>query len=151
MIEALLSINRWVWLTSGDRVSVVLMKRVARFEKSGWLSVSMEFSPPIALDVTNHGRRKGQMSMEPGTTFQRVRRYSSKSVPLAPNTVVGVRCESCLLIVEWHQIWYHRRMDAAVLLQEARRRSGLSRRKLAHLGGTSASTLSAYELGATVP
>ena len=42
-------------------------------------------------------------------------------------------------------------MDAAVLLQEARRRRGLSRRKLAQLGGTSASTLSAYESGASVP
>ncbi len=42
-------------------------------------------------------------------------------------------------------------MDAAVLLQEARRRSGLSRRQLAKLGGTSASTLSAYESGASVP
>jgi transcriptional regulator with XRE-family HTH domain len=38
-----------------------------------------------------------------------------------------------------------------VLLQEARRRSGLSRRKLAQLGGTSASTLSAYESGASTP
>jgi transcriptional regulator with XRE-family HTH domain len=42
-------------------------------------------------------------------------------------------------------------MDAAVLLQEARRRSGLSRRQLAQRGGTSASTLSAYESGASVP
>jgi len=42
-------------------------------------------------------------------------------------------------------------MDAAVLLREARRRSGLSRRKLALRGGTSASTLSAYESGASVP
>ena len=42
-------------------------------------------------------------------------------------------------------------MNAAVLLQEARRRSGLSRRQLAQLGGTSASTLSAYESGASVP
>ena len=42
-------------------------------------------------------------------------------------------------------------MDAGVLLQEARRRSGLSRRKLAERGGTSASTLSAYESGASVP
>jgi transcriptional regulator with XRE-family HTH domain len=42
-------------------------------------------------------------------------------------------------------------MDAAVLLQEARRRSGLSRRRLAQRGGTSASTLSAYESGASVP
>jgi transcriptional regulator with XRE-family HTH domain len=42
-------------------------------------------------------------------------------------------------------------MDAAVLLQEARRRSGLSRRKLALRGGTSPSTLSAYESGASVP
>lgn len=42
-------------------------------------------------------------------------------------------------------------MDAAVLLQEARRRSGLSRRKLAQRGGTSASTLSAYESGTSVP
>jgi len=42
-------------------------------------------------------------------------------------------------------------MDAAVLLQEARRRSGLSRRKLAQRGGTSPSTLSAYESGASVP
>lgn len=38
-----------------------------------------------------------------------------------------------------------------MLLQEARRRSGLSRRRLAQLGGTSASTLSAYESGASVP
>lgn len=42
-------------------------------------------------------------------------------------------------------------MDAAVLLQEARRRSGLSRRKLARRGGTSASTLTAYESGVSVP
>jgi transcriptional regulator with XRE-family HTH domain len=42
-------------------------------------------------------------------------------------------------------------VDAAVLLQEARRRSGLSRRALAERGGTSASTLSAYESGASVP
>jgi transcriptional regulator with XRE-family HTH domain len=42
-------------------------------------------------------------------------------------------------------------VDAAVLLQEARRRSGLSRRQLAARGGTSASTLSAYESGASVP
>jgi len=48
-------------------------------------------------------------------------------------------------------IWYHWCMDAAVLLQEVRRRSGLSRRKLAQRGGTSASTLAAYETGASVP
>jgi len=42
-------------------------------------------------------------------------------------------------------------MDAAVLLREARRRSGLSRRQLAERGGTSPSTLSAYESGASVP
>jgi transcriptional regulator with XRE-family HTH domain len=42
-------------------------------------------------------------------------------------------------------------VDAAVLLREARRRSGLSRRQLAERGGTSASTLSAYESGASVP
>ena len=42
-------------------------------------------------------------------------------------------------------------MDASVLLQEARRRSGVSRRELARRGGTSASTLSAYESGASVP
>jgi transcriptional regulator with XRE-family HTH domain len=42
-------------------------------------------------------------------------------------------------------------MDAAVLLQEARRRSGLSRRQLAQRGGTSASTLAAYESGASIP
>jgi transcriptional regulator with XRE-family HTH domain len=42
-------------------------------------------------------------------------------------------------------------MDAAVLLREARRRSGLSRRKLARCGGTSPSTLSAYESGVSVP
>jgi transcriptional regulator with XRE-family HTH domain len=42
-------------------------------------------------------------------------------------------------------------VDASVLLQEARRRSGLSRRELARLGRTSASTLSAYESGASVP
>jgi transcriptional regulator with XRE-family HTH domain len=51
----------------------------------------------------------------------------------------------------WYQIWYHRGMDAAVLLQEARHRSGLSRRQLARRGGTSASTLSAYESGASIP
>ena len=38
-----------------------------------------------------------------------------------------------------------------MLLQEARRRSGLSRRKLAQRGGTSPSTLSAYESGTSVP
>jgi transcriptional regulator with XRE-family HTH domain len=38
-----------------------------------------------------------------------------------------------------------------VLLQEARRRSGLSRRQLAERGGTSASTLAAYESGSSVP
>lgn len=38
-----------------------------------------------------------------------------------------------------------------MLLQEARRRSGLSRRQLARRGHTSASTLSAYESGASVP
>lgn len=54
-------------------------------------------------------------------------------------------------ISHWYQIWYHIRMDAAVLLQEARRRSGLSRRNLAKRGGTSASTLSAYESGTSVP
>jgi transcriptional regulator with XRE-family HTH domain len=37
------------------------------------------------------------------------------------------------------------------LLQEARRRSGLSRRQLAERGGTSASTLAAYESGSSVP
>lgn len=42
-------------------------------------------------------------------------------------------------------------MDAAVLLQEARRRSGLSRRLLAQRGHTSPSTLSAYESGASIP
>ncbi len=42
-------------------------------------------------------------------------------------------------------------MDAAVLLLEARRRSRLSRRELARRGGTSASTLSAYESGTSVP
>lgn len=52
---------------------------------------------------------------------------------------------------KWYQIWYHWEVDAAVLLQEARRRSGLSRRQLAQRGGTSASTLSAYESGASVP
>ena len=42
-------------------------------------------------------------------------------------------------------------MDAAALLREVRRRSGLSRRQLAQRGSTSASTLSAYESGASVP
>jgi transcriptional regulator with XRE-family HTH domain len=51
----------------------------------------------------------------------------------------------------WYQIWYHGDVNAAVLLQEARRRSGLSRRQLAQRGGTSASTLSAYESGVSVP
>ncbi len=38
-----------------------------------------------------------------------------------------------------------------MLLREARRRRGLSRRQLAQRGGTSPSTLSAYESGASVP
>jgi transcriptional regulator with XRE-family HTH domain len=42
-------------------------------------------------------------------------------------------------------------VDAGVLLQEARRRSGLSRRRLARRGRTSASTLAAYESGASIP
>jgi len=42
-------------------------------------------------------------------------------------------------------------VDAAVFLQEARRRSGLSRRQLAMRGRTSASTLAAYESGASIP
>ncbi len=42
-------------------------------------------------------------------------------------------------------------MDAALLLTEARRRSRLSRRELARRGGTSASTLAAYESGGSVP
>lgn len=42
-------------------------------------------------------------------------------------------------------------VDAELLLQEVRARSGLSRRKLAALGGTSASTLGAYESGKSVP
>ncbi len=42
-------------------------------------------------------------------------------------------------------------MDAALLLTEARRRSHLSRRELARRGGTSASTLAAYESGNSVP
>lgn len=41
-------------------------------------------------------------------------------------------------------------MDAAALLREARRRNHLSRR-LAQRGGTSPSTLSAYESGSSVP
>jgi transcriptional regulator with XRE-family HTH domain len=42
-------------------------------------------------------------------------------------------------------------VNAALLLIEARRRSGLSRRELARRGHTSASTLSAYESGASNP
>ena len=42
-------------------------------------------------------------------------------------------------------------MDAALLLTEARRRSHMSRRELARRGHTSASTLAAYESGASVP
>jgi transcriptional regulator with XRE-family HTH domain len=42
-------------------------------------------------------------------------------------------------------------MDAVLLLTEARRRSGLSRREWARRGGTSASTLAAYESGVSVP
>jgi len=42
-------------------------------------------------------------------------------------------------------------VNADLLLIEARRRSGLSRRELARRGHTSASTLSAYESGASVP
>ena len=36
-------------------------------------------------------------------------------------------------------------------MKEVRARSGLSRRRLAEMGGTSASTLSAYESGRSVP
>lgn len=50
-----------------------------------------------------------------------------------------------------NQIWYHLDMDAVLLLTEARRRSGLSRRELARRGRTSASTLAAYESGVSVP
>jgi hypothetical protein len=32
MIAALASTSRWVWLSPGDRVNVVLMKRAVRFE-----------------------------------------------------------------------------------------------------------------------
>jgi transcriptional regulator with XRE-family HTH domain len=42
-------------------------------------------------------------------------------------------------------------MDAGLLLREVRTRRGLSRRQLAELGGTSASTLAAYESGRSVP
>ena len=42
-------------------------------------------------------------------------------------------------------------VNAVLLLTEARRRSGLSRRELARRGGTSASTLAAYESGTSVP
>ncbi|MGA2837687.1 MAG: helix-turn-helix transcriptional regulator [Acidimicrobiales bacterium] len=42
-------------------------------------------------------------------------------------------------------------MDAVLLITEARRRSGLSRRELARRGHTSASTLAAYESGRSVP
>jgi transcriptional regulator with XRE-family HTH domain len=42
-------------------------------------------------------------------------------------------------------------MDAGLLLTEARRRGGLSRRELARRGRTSASTLAAYESGTSVP
>ena len=42
-------------------------------------------------------------------------------------------------------------MNAALLLFEARRRGGLSRRELARRGRTSASTLAAYESGASIP
>jgi transcriptional regulator with XRE-family HTH domain len=42
-------------------------------------------------------------------------------------------------------------MDAAQLIIEARNRTGISRRRLARLAGTSASTLAAYEEGRSVP
>jgi len=42
-------------------------------------------------------------------------------------------------------------VDAGLLIKEARERSGLSRRHLARLAGTSASTLGAYEAGRSVP
>jgi transcriptional regulator with XRE-family HTH domain len=42
-------------------------------------------------------------------------------------------------------------VDAGLILKEVRIRSGLSRRRLAKMGGTSASTLSAYESGRSVP
>src|SRR5581483_1799553 len=43
------------------------------------------------------------------------------------------------------------KVDAGLLLREARRRSGLSRRQLARRGRTSPSTLSAYESGTSIP
>ncbi len=42
-------------------------------------------------------------------------------------------------------------VNAGTILIEARRRSGLSRRGLARLAGTSAATLTAYEAGRSVP
>lgn len=42
-------------------------------------------------------------------------------------------------------------MDAATLIQTARRRAGLSVRAAARLAVTSASTLSAYESGTSIP
>jgi transcriptional regulator with XRE-family HTH domain len=42
-------------------------------------------------------------------------------------------------------------VDAGRLLREVRARKGLSRRHLAELGGTSSSTLAAYESGRSVP
>jgi transcriptional regulator with XRE-family HTH domain len=44
-----------------------------------------------------------------------------------------------------------REMDAGLILKEVRARKGLSRRQLAEMGGTSASTLAAYESGRSVP
>jgi transcriptional regulator with XRE-family HTH domain len=74
--------------------------------------------------------------------------WRSSSLNVRPDSIRKLS-KTCRF--DWHQIWYHEGMDASVLLQEARRRSGLSRRKLAQRGGTSASTLSAYESGASDP
>lgn len=76
--------------------------------------------------------------------WSRPGRGRGSATPVAPGAPLGVfGCR--------YPIWYHGQVDAAVLLQEARRRSGLSRRELARRGHTSASTLSAYESGASVP
>ena len=46
MIAALTSISSWVWLTPGDRVSVVLMNSAVRSEKSGLAALSRSMCPP---------------------------------------------------------------------------------------------------------
>jgi hypothetical protein len=70
MIEALMSIKRCVWLGSGDRVSVVLMKSAESVEKSGRVSVSTGCSPPIIFGITEYCRSRDRRARVATQPFQ---------------------------------------------------------------------------------